>query len=86
MKRFAMALALMCVLAPSIVAGDMPTGGRFEPPPAQVAGNMPTGGRSDQPTQVAGEMPAGGRSDQPPTTSSTSTLLASVILAVLSLR
>ena len=70
MKRLALALALMCVLSTSIFAGDMPTGGRSEQPPPQVAGNMPTGGRSEQ----------------PPPGSSTSTLLASVILAVLSLR
>lgn len=34
MKRFAMALALMCALSTSILAGDMPTGGKSEPPPA----------------------------------------------------
>jgi hypothetical protein len=33
MKRFAMALALMCALSTSIFAGDMPTGGKSEPPP-----------------------------------------------------
>jgi hypothetical protein len=33
MKRFAMALALMCVLSISILAGDMPTGGKSEAPP-----------------------------------------------------
>jgi hypothetical protein len=33
MKRFAMALALMCVLSTSILAGDMPTGGKSEAPP-----------------------------------------------------
>jgi len=33
MKRFAMALALMCALSTSILAGDMPTGGKSEPPP-----------------------------------------------------
>ena len=31
MKRFAMALALICVLSTSILAGDMPTGGKSEP-------------------------------------------------------
>ena len=33
MKRFAMALALMCALSTSIFAGNMPTDGRSEPPP-----------------------------------------------------
>ena len=33
MKRFAMALALMCALSTSIFAGEMPTGGKSEPPP-----------------------------------------------------
>jgi hypothetical protein len=33
MKRFAMALALLCALSTSIFAGDMPTGGKSEPPP-----------------------------------------------------
>jgi hypothetical protein len=33
MKRFAMALALMCVLSPSIFAGNMPTVGVVDPPP-----------------------------------------------------
>jgi len=33
MKRFAMALALMCAVSTSILAGDMPTGGKSEPPP-----------------------------------------------------
>ena len=33
MKRFAMAVALMCALSTSILAGDMPTGGKSEPPP-----------------------------------------------------
>ena len=32
MKRFAMALALTCVLSTSIFAGDMPTTGKTEPP------------------------------------------------------
>ena len=30
MKRFAMALALMCALSTSIFAGNMPTGGKSE--------------------------------------------------------
>ena len=34
MKRFARALALMCALSTSIFAGNMPTGGRSEEPPA----------------------------------------------------
>ena len=29
MKRFAMALALMCALSTSIFAGNMPTGGKL---------------------------------------------------------
>ena len=33
MKRFAMALALMCVLSTSIFAGNMPTTGKAEEPP-----------------------------------------------------
>lgn len=33
MKRFAMALALMCALSTSLIAGEMPTGGKSEPPP-----------------------------------------------------
>ena len=35
MKRFAMALALMCALSTSIFAGNMPTGGFVEPPPTE---------------------------------------------------
>ena len=46
MKRFAMALALMCVLSSSIYAGDMPTGGKSEPPtpppPASTASTSST--------------------------------------------
>ncbi|HYV13783.1 MAG TPA: hypothetical protein VE980_22945 [Pyrinomonadaceae bacterium] len=33
MKRFAMALVLVCALSTSIFAGNMPTGGRSEEPP-----------------------------------------------------
>ena len=33
MKRFAMAVALVCALSTSILAGDMPTTGKSEPPP-----------------------------------------------------
>jgi hypothetical protein len=33
MKRFAMTLVLMCALSTSILAGDMPTGGKSETPP-----------------------------------------------------
>ena len=33
MKRFAMALALMCALSTPIFAGNMPTGGKAEEPP-----------------------------------------------------
>ena len=33
MRKFAMAVALMCALSTSIFAGDMPTGGKSEPPP-----------------------------------------------------
>jgi hypothetical protein len=32
MKRFAMALVLMYALSTSILAGEMPTGGKTEPP------------------------------------------------------
>ena len=42
MKRFAMALALMCALSASTFAGNMPTGGKAEEPPPP--GNMPTTG------------------------------------------
>ena len=43
MKRFAMALALMCALSTSIFAGDMPTTGK------SAEGNMPTTGKSEEP-------------------------------------
>lgn len=40
MKRFAMALVLVCALSTSIFAGNMPTGGRSEepPPPTTTSG------------------------------------------------
>ena len=47
MKRFAMALALMCALSSLVFAGDMPTGGKSEPPPP-LAGEMPAGGKSEK--------------------------------------
>ncbi|HXQ34923.1 MAG TPA: hypothetical protein VN843_12995 [Anaerolineales bacterium] len=43
MKRFAMALALMCALSISIFAGEMPTGGKAEqPPPPATASTSST--------------------------------------------
>jgi hypothetical protein len=33
MKRFALAVALMCALSTPIFAGNMPTGGFVDPPP-----------------------------------------------------
>ena len=43
MKRFAMALALMCALSTSIFAGNMPTGGKTEePPPATTSSTSST--------------------------------------------
>ena len=43
MKRFAMALALMCALSMSIFAGEMPTGGNPEPPPPPPATSSASG-------------------------------------------
>lgn len=40
MKRFAMALALMCALSISTFAGDMPTGGKTEPPPPATSSTL----------------------------------------------
>ena len=36
MKRFAMALALMCALSTSTLAGNMPADGRAETPPPRT--------------------------------------------------
>jgi hypothetical protein len=47
MKRIAMTLALMCVVSTSIFAGEMPAGGKSEPP-TPLAGNMPAGGKSEK--------------------------------------
>jgi hypothetical protein len=42
MKRFAMALALTCVLSTSIFAGDMPTTGAVgQQPPPTTSSTMP---------------------------------------------
>ena len=50
MKRFAMALALICALSTSIFAGDMPTTGKSEPPPP---GDISTPGNTQGPTVLA---------------------------------
>lgn len=42
MKRFAMALALMCALSTSIFAGEMPTGGKAETPPSATSSTSST--------------------------------------------
>lgn len=42
MKRFAMALALMCALSISIFAGNMPTDGRAETPPPTTSSTSST--------------------------------------------
>jgi hypothetical protein len=51
MKRFAVAVALMCALSTSTFAGLMPTDGKSEPPPppatSSIAGEMPAGGESE---------------------------------------
>lgn len=70
MKRFAMAVALMCALSTSIFAGEMPTTGKSDPPPPpsiSIAGDMPTTGKSD------------------PTLTTSSTLL-SVVMTLITLR
>ncbi len=73
MKRFVIALALMCALSPSIFAGDMPAGGRSEPPPP---GNMPTDGKSE--SSLMGDMPAVGIAGSP--------LLVDVVIAIITQR
>lgn len=76
MKRFAMALALMCVLSTTILAGDMPTTGAVGQQPQQTTSNT-----------LAGDMPTGGKTEPSQTPAATSsTLLVSVILTVLGLR
>jgi hypothetical protein len=58
MKRFAMSLALLCVLSAPVLAGDVPTCG------LPVAGNIPTSGEPGEipigGIQSSGEMPTGG--------------------------
>jgi len=50
MKRFAMALALMCALSTSIFAGDMPTVGAVGQPPGET--QTPPGEMSSPPGQM----------------------------------
>ncbi len=40
MKRFAMALALMCSLSISVFAGNMPTTGKSEEPPTTTSSTL----------------------------------------------
>jgi hypothetical protein len=42
MKRFAMALALVCALSTSIFAGNMPTDGKTQEPPPPTASTTST--------------------------------------------
>jgi hypothetical protein len=42
MKRFAMALALMCVLSTSIFAGNMPTDGKTQEAPPSTSSTSST--------------------------------------------
>ena len=72
MKRFAMAVALMCALSTSIFAGEMPTTGKSAPSPTPS-------------TSIAGDMPTTGTADPSPTPS-TSSLLLSVVLTLITLR
>ena len=60
MKRFTMAVALVCLLSVSVLAGDIPCGapspasdGITQTPGAASPGEIPSGG-------VPGEIPSGG--------------------------
>jgi hypothetical protein len=62
MKRFVMTVALVCALALTAVAGQVPTGGAPEqPPPAGITqstgttspGEVPTGGYAEQVSEAA---------------------------------
>jgi hypothetical protein len=73
MKKLAMAVALMCVLSTSILAGNMPTVGVADPPPPPTTTTATTTTTTETTTTT--------------TTSSTpSTLFAYVILTMLGLR
>ncbi|HET6976057.1 MAG TPA: hypothetical protein VFI24_07030 [Pyrinomonadaceae bacterium] len=74
MKRFAMTLALMCALSTSILAGDMPAGGKSESPTPPTTSSTSVG---DMPT-----IGAVGQSSPP----ASSTLLLNVLLTIINLR
>jgi len=73
MKRFPMALALMCALSTSIFAGNMPTGGFVDPPPPPSTQLSETQSSETQSLDM-----------QPSETGSN--LFATVLLAILNLR
>jgi hypothetical protein len=57
MKRFALAIALTCVLSGSVLAGDAHTVGAPAPVAPPAPGDMGSGGRKD------GDQTNGGRTD-----------------------
>jgi hypothetical protein len=73
MKRFAMAIALGCVLSVSAFAGDSPSGGYAPPSPDESTQTTTT-------LVALGDSPTGGYTDQ----TSTDTML-SIVQTVLSL-
>jgi len=72
MKRFAMALALTCVLSTSIFAGNMPTDGRTQEPPPP--------GETQTPPAAMATLPEG--TNSPPAETG---ILATVILTIITL-
>ena len=80
MKRRLIVVALVCVLSGTVLAGDMPGGGR------SITGEMPgVGGSAPGETStppVVGEMPGGGPSTSSETESS---LVTTVLLTFITL-
>jgi hypothetical protein len=74
MKRFAMTIALSCVLSGSALAGEIPTVGVTPPPPPPPDGIQATS------TSAPGEVPTVGLTDQ--VTEAALTLIQSILSGV----
>ena len=74
MKRFMLTVALTCALSVSVLAGEMPTCGVAAPSPIPAAAT----------TTAPGEMPTtGAASQQGDVQGPTSTLLTTIIIAII---
>ena len=78
MKRFAMALALMCALSTPMFAGNMPTGGFVDPPPPPSQMQASETQSSETPSSET-------QSVEIQSSETESSLFATVLLTILSL-